>query len=83
MIDRRRHIKKFVLQNFLFSEDETALEDHDSMIKKGIVDSTGILELISHLEETFAISVADDEMVPANFESIDAITAFLTRKLPS
>jgi acyl carrier protein len=82
-MERRRQIKKFVLENFLFSNDESALCDQDSMIRKGIVDSTGILELISHLEETFAIDVAEDEMVPANFESIDAITAFMDRKIPA
>lgn len=82
-MDHRCQIKKFVLQNFLFSDDESALCDQDSMIRKGIVDSTGILELITHLESTFDIRVGDDEMVPANFESIDAITAFMARKLPS
>lgn len=81
-MDHRRHIKTYVLKNFLFTEDEKAVGDHESLIKKGIVDSTGILELITHLEDTFAISVAEEEMVPANFESIDAMAAFLTRKLP-
>lgn len=82
-MDHRFQIKQFVLQNFLFSDDEGALSDHDSMIRKGIVDSTGILELITHLESTFDIRVGDHEMLPANFESIDAITAFMARKLPS
>ncbi len=80
-MDHRRVIKGYVLKNFLFTEDEGAVADSDSLIKKGIVDSTGILELISHLEESFAIQVAEEEMVPANFESIDAMTAFLGRKL--
>ena len=82
-MDPRRQIKHFVLKNFLFSEDENAVADQDSLIKKGIVDSTGILELISYLEETFGISVAEEEMVPTNFDSVDAITAFLSRKLPA
>lgn len=81
-MEHRRQIKRFVLQNFLFTEDEKAVGDHESLITKGIVDSTGILELITHLEETFGITVAEEEMVPANFESIDAVTAFLSRKLP-
>lgn len=80
-MEHRRQIKQFVLKNFLFTEDESAVGDHESLIGKGIVDSTGILELISHLEETYGIKVAEDEMVPANFESIDNVTAFLTRKL--
>ena len=82
-MEHRRQIKHFVLKNFLFSEDENAVADHESLIKKGIVDSTGILELITHLEETFGISVAESEMIPANFESIDAVTSFLSRKLPA
>jgi acyl carrier protein len=80
-MDPRRQIKHFILKNFLFTEDESKVADGDSLIKKGIVDSTGILELISYLEETFSISVAEEEMVPANFDSIDTITAFLERKL--
>lgn len=80
-MEHRHQIKRFVLQNFLFTEDENAVADHESLITKGIVDSTGILELISHLEETYGISVAEEEMVPANFESIDNVTAFLSRKL--
>jgi acyl carrier protein len=80
-MDHRRDIKHYVLKNFLFTEDEGAVADQDSLIKKGIVDSTGILELISHLEEKYGIQVAEEEMVPANFESIDAMTAFLGRKL--
>ncbi len=82
-MDHRRQIKHYVLKNFLFTEDESAVADADSLIKKGIVDSTGILEIITHLEETFAIQVAEEEMIPANFESIDAMTAFLGRKLAS
>jgi acyl carrier protein len=80
-MEHRQQIKRFVLQNFLFTEDENAVADHESLITKGIVDSTGILELISHLEETYGISVAEEEMVPANFESIDNVTAFLSRTL--
>jgi acyl carrier protein len=82
-MDHRTDIKQYVLKNFLFTEDEGAVADQDSLIKKGIVDSTGILELISHLEEKYAIQVGEEEMVPANFESIDAMTAFLGRKLAS
>lgn len=80
-MEHRRQIKRFVLKNFLFTEDENAVADHESLIGKGIVDSTGILELISYLEETYGIQVAEDEMIPANFESIDNVTAFLGRKL--
>ena len=80
-MDHKRQIKQFVLKNYLFTDDETALADNDSLIRNGTIDSTGMLELIAHLEETWSIKVADVELIPANFESIDNIGAFLTRKL--
>jgi len=80
-MDHKRQIKQFVLKNYLFTEDESALADSDSLIRGGTVDSTGMLELIAHLEETWSIKVADAEMVPANFDSIDAIGDYVSRKL--
>ena len=80
-MDHKRQIKQFVLRNYLFTEDESALSDGESLIRNGTIDSTGMLELITHIEESYSIKVADIEMVPANFESIDAIDAFVARKL--
>lgn len=80
-MDRRREIKQFVLQNFLFSDDETAISDRDSLIRGGVVDSTGIHELILFLEQSYQISVTPDEMTPATFESIHSVDEFVTRKL--
>lgn len=79
-MEQRRKIKQFVLQNFLFSEDESAVGDTDSLIRGGIMDSTGIHELILFLEETYQISVTPDEMTPANFDSIHSVGEFVTRK---
>ena len=73
-------IKQFLLQNFLFTSDESALGNSDSLMQKGVVDSTGILELIMHLEESYAIKVQDEEMLPSNLDSVDAIAAFVTSK---
>ena len=73
-------IKRFILRNFLFTEDLTALGDEDSLMQKGIVDSTGILEMITHLEQTYGIRVADEEMVPDNLDSIASIVQFIERK---
>ncbi|ANB17175.1 Acyl carrier protein [Dokdonella koreensis DS-123] len=70
-----------MLKNFLFTDDETALADADSLIGNGIVDSTGILELIGFIEETHGLRIVPEEMVPANFDSIDTISAFLARRL--
>lgn len=80
-MDRRQEIKQFVLQNFLFSDDETAISDRDSLIRGGVVDSTGIHELILFLEQSYQISVTPDEMTPATFESIHSVDEFVTRKL--
>jgi acyl carrier protein len=74
-------IKDFILKCFLFTDDPAALGDDQSLMSTGVLDSTGILELIHFVEETFGIKVADEEMLPENFDSVDAITAFVTRKL--
>lgn len=73
-------IRQYVLRNFLFTEDRDALKDETSLIGEGIVDSTGILELIMYLEESFGIKVDDAEMTPANFDSVATIAAFVGRK---
>lgn len=72
-------IREFIVANFLFG-DAGELRDDTSFLESGIVDSTGILELISYLEETFAIAIADDELVPENLDSISRVAAFVARK---
>jgi acyl carrier protein len=74
-------IRHFILQNFLFTDDEAALSDSESLMEKGVIDSTGVLELIMHLEERYAIKVNDEELLPANLDSIARIAAFVQRKL--
>lgn len=81
-MDHRQVVKRYVLEHFLFTSDESAVANDDSLLRNGVIDSTGILELITHVEETFGISVSEEEMVPTNFDSIDAIAAFLARKHP-
>lgn len=73
-------IKQFILRNFMFSEDLSALADDDSLMEKGIIDSTGILELVGHIEQTYGVKVADAEMVPENLDSVQDIVAFIARK---
>ncbi|HEX2083229.1 MAG TPA: acyl carrier protein [Xanthomonadaceae bacterium] len=79
---QRQAIKRYLLENFLFSNDESALGDGDSLIRSGILDSTGIHELVLFIEEEFRITVAPEEMVPANFESIEAVDRFVSNKRP-
>lgn len=80
-MDFKNTIKPFILGNFLFTEDTSALTDDASLIRGGIVDSTGMLELVEFLETTYAIRVESAEMIPGNFDSIDMISSFLTRKI--
>ena len=72
-------IRAFVIENFLYGDAE-GLEDSHSLLEEGIVDSTGILQLVTYLEKEFSIVVADDELVPENLDSIDRINNFLKRK---
>ncbi|MDD1632207.1 MAG: acyl carrier protein, partial [Methylococcaceae bacterium] len=71
---------QYILENLLFTEDESALQDDDSFLAGGILDSTGVLEIILFIEETFGIKVNDDEMLPANLDSVDKLVAFIKHK---
>lgn len=75
-----QHIREFIVENFLFGDDDYELDNGVSLIETDLVDSTGILELVSFLEERFEIVVADADIVPANLDSIDRIAAFVARK---
>ena len=76
-------LRAYILDNFLFTDDQAALNSADSFLAKGIIDSTGIMEVIYFLQEEFGIEVADEEMVPANLDSVNNIVAFVERKLKS
>jgi acyl carrier protein len=76
----RQTLRTFILENYLFTDDATALADGDSFLQKGILDSTGIMEVIFFIEEQFGIKVEDEEMIPDNLDSIDHLVAFIERK---
>jgi len=73
-------IKEFIIENFLFGEDE-GLKDDTSFLDEGIIDSTGILELVNFLEEEFNIRVDDEELVPENLDSINNVAVYLEKKI--
>lgn len=79
----QQQIRSFILTSFLFSDDESKLKNHDSLLEQGIMDSTGVLELVAFLESHFGIKVADEELVPDNLDSVDRIVAFVGRKQPA
>ena len=73
-------VKAFIIENFLFGEDEQLKQDTD-FFDKGIIDSTGVIELVGFLEESFDISVDDEELIPENLSSLQKIDVFLEKKL--
>lgn len=73
-------IKNFITDNFLFGDD-SQLKYDTPLFEKGIIDSTGVLELVSFIEENYKITILDDELVQDNFSSISAIEKFLQNKL--
>ena len=81
--DVKRKIVDFIATNFLFREGINTVADNASFIEAGLIDSTGILELVSFIESEFGIVVADEDIVPDNLDSIAAITAYVERKLPA
>lgn len=73
-------LRRFIGENFMFQEEVNSLPEETSFLDAGIIDSTGVLELVCFLENEFGIQVADDEMLPENLDSIRAITAYVKRK---
>ncbi len=78
--ETRQALRQYVLENCLFTDDGSKLQDSASFLETGLLDSTGILEIILFVEETFGIKVLDDEMLPENLDSIDALVTFIGRK---
>jgi acyl carrier protein len=80
ILDIKKKINTFIINNFLLGVGSNNLNDDDSLLEKGIIDSTGVLELVSFVEETFNIKVEDEELMPDNLDSISKVTAFITKK---
>lgn len=78
-MDGRQTIRQYILENFLFSDDDGALHDDTSFLEQGIIDSTGVLELVNWLEQQFRIKVADEDLVPDNLDSVNKLTAYVQR----
>ena len=79
-MEPRTKIRHFIMENFLFTDDESALVDGDSLMMKGVIDSTGALEVIMFLEASFGIEVGEQEMIPENLDSVDNLVSYVQRK---
>lgn len=76
----RTELVDFIVTNFLFGDGSRAPQGGDSLVEGGIIDSTGVLELIEFLESQFGIEVSDEDPVPSNLDTVDNLTRFVARK---
>lgn len=79
-MDTRIELREFIFSNFLMARSTEELQDSDSLQKRGIIDSTGILELVDFIEEKFNIRIADEELIPENLDSVNNICRYLESK---
>jgi acyl carrier protein len=77
--DLQSTIRAFLLKNF-YVADASSLKDETSLLEAGIIDSTGVLEVVAFLEAELGVTVEDEEMIPQNLDSLAAMVAFVTRK---
>jgi acyl carrier protein len=73
-------IRNYILENYLFTDDQSALQNDESFLNKGIIDSTGILEVIFFLESEFGVKVDDREMIPENLDSVNNLVKYIATK---
>lgn len=76
----RTEIRQFVIDELLMGDAASMLQDSESFIETGMIDSTGVLEVVMFLEHTFDMKVADRELVPENLDSVDNLVQFVLRK---
>jgi len=80
MADTTTALRQYIQDNFILGSPGATIGDGDSFMEMSILDSTGFLELIAHLEETYGITITDDEMIPENLDSLNSLSAFIARK---
>jgi len=77
----KQQIVDFITANFLFDETDNGLGETDSLLETGVIDSTGVLELVAFIEETYGIKIEDEEIVPENLDSIANLVAYIGSKI--
>lgn len=79
-MDIKTQIREFITDNFMMGRDPEELKDNNSLLEMNIIDSTGVLEMVGFLEETYEITIEDDELIPDNLDSLVKIEAYINRK---
>ena len=77
----KNKLKSFITETFLVGNENEGLNDSDSFMQTGIIDSTGVLELASFIEQEYKFTIEDDEMTPGNLDSINNLVNFISRKI--
>ena len=80
MQELQREITAFIVDNFLFGNEADAPSADDSFMDLGLIDSTGILELVAFVEDRYRVTVEDDELIPDNLDSVNNLAGFVSRK---
>jgi acyl carrier protein len=75
-----REVHSFIVTNFLFGQS-VDLQPEESLLGRGLIDSTGVLELVDFIEERYAIKVEDEEVIPGNLDSVNNVATYVARKL--
>ncbi len=79
-METKERIRGFILESVLAGSSSTGIADNDSFMDKGIIDSTGILELVAFIQDEFKIDVRDEELIPDNFDSVAKLSSYISRK---
>jgi acyl carrier protein len=82
-MDIKETVRRFVVENFMLGAGDRQLGDEDSFLERHLIDSTGFIELVSFLEETFGVTIDDQDMVPENLDSLVRIERFISAKVPA
>jgi acyl carrier protein len=80
MHDIERELRTFLSTNFFLGDTANQLGAGESFMERGIIDSTGVLELIGFIEQRYGFTVEDDELIPANLDSLERLETFIQRK---
>ena len=81
-MDTKDQIRQYIARNLLFSDNGFKYGDDASFLEEGIVDSLGIMDLICFIEETFGLTVADEDLTPDNFDSVNKLANYIQHRLP-
>jgi acyl carrier protein len=79
-MDHTDSLKQFILNEILMDHIQNSLSSSDLLIEKGLIDSIGIMKLITFMEENYSIEIDEEDLIPENFETISALSAFVVRK---